>query len=316
MVSGSVSNFVESQSRPRLIFFGMPGHYSSAVLTALLRSEVEICAVVMPASSSSPATQRAIQRREPPQTQHAMLLLTQRDATPSIAQLAWQRQIPLWEVHHFRDPEAIATLASYQADLWCVACFSMRFPAALLALPRLGCLNVHPSLLPANRGPVPLFWTLREGHAVTGITIHFLEERMDAGDILAQKQIAVPDGITYDELDMLCAREGGVLLVQTAQALCENRAIRHPQDEAQSSYYSFPVEQDFVVKVSEWDARHVYNFVRGVNSWHIPVTLVGQDSSYVVYDAFDFGFDAIPVDEEDTGTIVMCCKRGWVRFSA
>ncbi len=306
-----MSNFVKSQ--PRLIFFGMPGYYSSAVLRALLGSEVEICAVVMPADSSSAGTRRAIQRRQPPQTQHATLLLTPRDVAPSIAQLAWQRQIPLWEVHHFRDPETMEALASYQADLWCVACFSMRFPAALLALPRLGCLNVHPSLLPANRGPVPLFWTLREGHTVTGVTIHFLEERMDAGDILAQKQIAIPDGITYDELDALCAREGGVLLAQTVRALCENRAIRRPQDEAQSSYYSFPAEQDFVVKASEWDARHVYNFVRGVSSWDIPVTLVDLDSSYIVYDAFDFGYDATPVGEEDTGICVICCKKGWVR---
>jgi methionyl-tRNA formyltransferase len=310
-----MSNFMKSQSRPRLIFFGMSGYYSSAVFTALLQSKVEIGAVVMPASTTSSGTQRAMQRREPPQTHHAMLLLTPRDAAPSIAQLAWQRRIPLWEVHHLRDPETVATLASYQADLWCVACFSMRFPGPLLALPRLGCLNVHPSLLPANRGPVPLFWTLREGHTVTGVTIHFLEERMDAGDILAQQRVAVPDGITYDELDALCARTGGVLLAQTVQALCENRAIRRPQDEAQSSYYSYPEEQDFVVKASEWDARHVYNFVRGISSWDIPVNLVGTDSSHIVYDALDFGFDAIPVTEENTSTSVICCRKGWVRVS-
>jgi len=315
LISESMSNFVKSQPRPRLIFFGMPGYYSSAVFTALLQSEVEVCAVVMPASSSPPGTKKNIQRREPPQMQHTMLLLTQRDAVPSIAQLTWQRQIPLWEIHHFRDSETMETLASYQADLWCVACFSMRFPAALLALPRLGCLNVHPSLLPANRGPVPLFWTLREGHAVTGVTIHFLEERMDAGDILAQKQVAVPDGITYDELDAFCAREGGELLARTVRALWENRATRRPQDEAQSSYYSFPAEHDFVVKASEWDARHVYNFVRGVSSWDIPVTLVDRDSSYIVYDAFDFGYDATPVGEEDTCIRVICCKKGWIRVS-
>jgi methionyl-tRNA formyltransferase len=244
-----------------------------------------------------------------------MLLLTQRDAVPSIAQLAWQKQIPLWEVHHLHHPDTVSLLASYQADLWCVACFSKRFPGALLSLPRLGCLNVHPSLLPANRGPVPLFWAFREGHTTTGVTVHFLEERMDAGDILAQTRIVVSDGITYDELDALCAREGGVLLAQTIWALFENRAIRRPQEEAHSSYHSFPEAQDFVVKAREWDARRVYNFIRGISSWNTPITLVGPDSSYTVHEALDFGFDATPDGEEDRDIHVTCCRKGWVRVS-
>src|SRR5204862_1767507 len=110
----------------------------------------------------------------------------------------------------------------------CVACFSQRIPRIILDLPRLGCLNVHPSLLPANRGPVPLFWTFREGHQQTGVTIHLMNEGMDTGDILAQEPIEVPSGISYAQLELQCATLGGKLLARTVWVSYRGLAIRVP----------------------------------------------------------------------------------------
>jgi methionyl-tRNA formyltransferase len=208
-----------------------------------------------------------------------------------LTQIAWTRHIPVWEVDRLAHPDTLATLAAYQPDVIGVACFSRLIPRVLIDLPRAGCLNVHPSLLPANRGPVPLFWTFREGCDTTGITIHFMEERMDRGAILAQEAIALHDGMSYNELEALCALRGGGLLASTIWALYEGRARSYPQDETKSSCHSFPEDADFVVQPAAWHARHVYNFICGMSSWDRPVTIWLDDKRFVVRKAIAYYLD-------------------------
>ncbi len=257
--------------RPRVLFFGMQGSFSTPSLQALLASYIDICAVVAPATPIPGCSQQAIQRREQPHGKRSSLPLVSQH--PSIIEIAWKHNIPVWEVSRLSDSTVYETLAAYEPDILCVACFSQRIPRSILDLPRLGCLNVHPSLLPAHRGPVPLFWTFRNGEATTGVTIHYLAETMDTGDILAQQTIPVPEGIDYDQLEMQCATIGGTLLTHVVFALYEGRATATPQDEARSSYESFPTHDDFIMNAEEWDARHVYTFVNGVKYWDEPVEI-------------------------------------------
>src|SRR5947209_5334753 len=216
-------NATFSERRPRVLFFGMQSNFSIPSLTALLESGVEVCAVVLPASPVPGLESRAIRRREQNRASRTMLPLVNRPLQPSLIQLAQARRIPAWEVTNLSVAKTVSTLVSYQSDVICVACFSLRIPRVIIDLPRLGCLNVHPSLLPANRGPVPLFWTFREGCEVTGVTIHLMDEGMDSGDILAQEVIEVPDGISYAELESQCAIQGGTLLAHTVWDLYEGR---------------------------------------------------------------------------------------------
>jgi methionyl-tRNA formyltransferase len=250
-----------------------------------------------------------------------MLPLMNTSLQPSVTQLAWMRQIPVWEVHRLSDTETLTTLATYQPDIICIACFPLRIPRALLDLPHLGCLNVHPSLLPANRGPVPLFWTFREGCRTTGITIHLMDEGMDSGDILTQEVIEVPDGINYAQLESQCAMRGGALLARTVRDLYEGRAVRVKQDEARSSYHSFPADEDFVIQAQEWDAGHVYNFIRGVGHWDRPVELQEGDQSFLVRDAVSYSLENVndghgEVYMNAVGTVRVRCKVGWVIVKA
>jgi methionyl-tRNA formyltransferase len=177
-------------------------------------------------------------------------------------------------------------------------------------------LNVHPSLLPQNRGPEPLFWTFREGRDVTGVTIHLMDERMDSGDILAQEAISVPDGVTYHQLEGMCAARGGELLARVVWERYEERGTAIAQDEAKSNYHAFPAVSDFVVNVQEWSARHVYNFIKGVGRWDGPVELRAENLSLFVYDATSYSLDAEnnqrgegEVERED---IRVRCRDGWV----
>ncbi len=241
-----------TERRPRVLFFGMQGDFSTPSLHALLASDIDVCAVVVPISPIPGVKQPAIQRREQPHGVRSSLPLL--SLHPSIVEMAWKQHIPVWEVRRLSDITVHETLASYEPDILCVACFSQRVPRSIIDLPRLGCLNVHPSLLPANRGPVPLFWTFRNGEQTTGVTIHFLDETMDTGDILAQERIEVPDGTGYAQLETQCAVIGGALLANVVQNLYKGNITRTVQDATKSSYYSFPTEKDFI-------SQHVYNFI-------------------------------------------------------
>jgi methionyl-tRNA formyltransferase len=283
-----VSNIIAKPRPPRALFFGMQGNFSAPFLTALLDSGIEVAAVVVPASPLPGSKRTAIQRRERPRFMRTILPLANASLHSSILQTAWAQELPVWEVQRLADPETLATLAAYQSDVICVACFSMRIPRVIIDLPLLGCLNVHPALLPANRGPVPLFWTFREGHTTSGVTIHLIDEGMDSGDILAQESLPVPDGISYDALEWQCIQLGKTLLAQMVWSLSTGQATPTPQDKTQSSYHPFPREEDFAISAEDWSAHRVYNFVRGVHTWGNPILLHTDEKTYHVHDALAY----------------------------
>lgn len=318
-IQGLMSNIARTAHAPRILFFGMQGKFSYEPLLALLERGVEVCAVVIPAEKTLQGDQDppAIRRREQPLTSRSMLPVLQSTLHTSILQLAWERNMPVWEVLRLSDPETVKVLAAYQPDAICVACFSRRIPRIILDMPRLGCLNVHPTLLPANRGPEPLFWTFREGDQYTGVTIHVMDEGMDTGPILAQEAVEVPDGISYAQLEAQCAELGGKLLAQSVWDLFNGVAVPVPQDETKSSYHAFPSDDDFVVPVAEWSAQRVYNFICGVVSWGIPITLQVGDNIVRVKKAISYSRGTIDhsdneVDEKPGEGFWVKCKQGRV----
>jgi methionyl-tRNA formyltransferase len=303
-----MSNTTASE-HPRVLFLGMQGRFSYAPLRALLEQGVEVSAVVMPAQHGG-FDQPAVQRAEQKGRSHPILPML--NAT-SILQLASRRQIPVWEVSNLPHPESIALFTSYQPDIICVACFSLRIPRAILTIPRFGCLNVHPSLLPANRGPEPLFWTFREGDLQTGVTIHMMDKGIDTGDIVAQEAIDVPDGMGYVELEARCATLGGTLLAGCVWDLYKGLAVPVKQDEKRSSYHPFPSEDDFVVNVTEWDARHVYNFICGIAEWGEQITLWNGDVSIRVGEAISYSHNN-NVNSHEGEELWVPCRVGSVRI--
>lgn len=301
-----------TQSRPRVLFFGMQGNFSTPSLQSLLASDIDVCAVVVPVPGRN---QQAIQRREQPHGKRSSLPLVSRH--PSIVEIAWQQNIPVWEVSRLADATVYETLAAYKPDMLCVACFSQRIPPSIINLPRLGSLNVHPSLLPAHRGPVPLFWTFRSGEATTGVTIHYLAETMDTGDLLAQQTIHVAEGIDYDQLETQCATTGGTLLANVVHALYEGRTTPTPQDETKSSYESFPRPNDFIIHAEEWDARHIYTFINGVRYWDEPVEVHANNEIFFTRECISYSLYATdkPTKTSHTSDFKgeeILCRDGYV----
>ncbi|HEV2236168.1 MAG TPA: formyltransferase family protein, partial [Ktedonobacterales bacterium] len=195
---------------PRVLFLGMAGAFSWLPLRALRADGIAVAAVLLP--DDRPAAGASLRALEPAAPPRSTLPLLTPHLEPSIVTLAWERAIPAYALARPVAGAALAALGDLGADVLCVACWPWRLPPALLALPPRGALNLHPALLPAHRGPAPLFWTLRAGDATAGVTIHQMDATLDGGAIVAREPVALYDGEAGDALERRCAETGGRLL--------------------------------------------------------------------------------------------------------
>jgi methionyl-tRNA formyltransferase len=273
-----------------VVYFGTTGAFSVPPLRTLLDAGASVRAVVLPAPSlatGAPAADASPALRQVP---HAASLSSPASRarplpllTPyvdhSIASIAAARGIPLFAVARLADPLTLTTLGKLAPDVICVACFPRRLPSLLLRLPRLGCLNVHPALLPDNRGPDPLFWTFRRGDAQTGATIHLMDEGLDSGPILAQQALPVPDGVSAAALERDLSLLGGALLARALGDLAAGTAQPTPQDEAQATRYPWPSARDYTI-IPDRSARWADNFARGVMGRSQPVRILAPGTAF------------------------------------
>ena len=262
---------------PRVVFCGMTGAFSLLALEGLLRRGIDVVAIVLPAlraRAGQPAPLSLLPQL-PQSSRRAMLPMFGDTVPRTILDVAAERAIPTLELGGGQLPNALTTLAY---DAIAVACFSRRLPASLLRLPRLGCLNVHPSLLPAHRGPDPLFWIFHAGDETGGVTIHLMDEGFDSGPMLAHEAIPLPDELTEAALERHCASRGGELLAEALLALDAGALEPQPQDEAVATYESWPQEDDYTVTPA-WSAWRAYRFVAGVVGRPAPIRFVADDSA-------------------------------------
>jgi methionyl-tRNA formyltransferase len=265
----------------------MLGEFSRRPLTALLSASVEVCGVIIPAQEAGEAPFAPVK----PVAQRSELPIVDPYLTHNIVHLAWERSIPVFEVGRLKHPDTLSIVASLKPDVACAACFSQRIPVSLLALPRYGFLNLHPSLLPAYRGPEPLFWIFRDGSGSSGVTIHFMDEGLDTGDIAAQAPLNPPDGISGSEAERLCATLGGRLMVDAVQALERGTLTRRPQPDG-GSYYPAPTSADFVIDVS-WPARRAFNYMRGTVEWNKPYCVEAGGERLKLHTALEYSSDEV-----------------------
>jgi methionyl-tRNA formyltransferase len=258
----------------RLVFFGMRCAFSAPALAALLEAGFDVRAVVLPGASAGPAVQVV---RPTPGT------------ADEVERLAAVAGVPVLEVSGLRQAEVVAALAGTRPDLLVVACFPWRLPPAVRSLAPRGGLNVHPSLLPAGRGPEPVFWTLRRGERWTGATVHRLDDRLDAGPIVAQERVPVPEGVRAPDLERELAELGGRLLVSAARSVLAGETPGAPQDDARASQAPVPGPADWIVPTN-LPAGWAYNFVRGVAPLGGPLTLLvlSTGERFALVDAVGF----------------------------
>ena len=136
----------------------------------------------------------------------------------------------------FRDAEAVQRLEAYRPDVIVVAAYGRLLPAGVLAIPRFGCLNLHPSLLPKYRGPSPVAGAILEGDAVTGVSLMLLDEGMDTGPVIAQQERAISGDDDADVLTGELFATGAGLLVETLPRWMGGTAPAVAQDDDLATY--------------------------------------------------------------------------------
>jgi methionyl-tRNA formyltransferase len=183
---------------------------------------------------------------------------------PDVKVEALKYDIPV--IQPARIKEDYQAVADLKPDLIITAAYGQIVPQAVLDIPRLGCINVHASLLPLYRGGAPVHQAIIDGQEKTGVTIMYMVKKMDAGDMIAQKETPILEedtvGILYDRLSDL----GAKLLKETLPDILKGINQRIPQDENLVTYAPTLSRED---ERLDWNmsARQVYNKVRGTNPW-------------------------------------------------
>ena len=177
-----------------------------------------------------------------------------------------QRDIPILMPEKVSAPDVVEQIASWKPDLFVVADFGQLLKPALLAVPPLGSINIHPSLLPKYRGAAPIAWAVANGDTETGLTIMYLNERMDAGDIILQEQIPIHDEHTAATLEPLMAELGATLLLRALMDIRAGRIRRTPQDESRVVLAPKLRKQDGRI-IWTRAAAEIHNRVRGFVPW-------------------------------------------------
>ena len=269
--------------------------FSVPPLAALLDAGFDVCAVVLP---------RQGETAEAGVGDHA------------VVDLARGAGIPVLDVAGRQGSEGAGAIKAHRPDIVVVACFPWRLPRTVLDAPPLGCLNVHPSLLPRGRGPDPVFWTLCRGERRTGATVHLMDAGLDTGPVVAQAGCDVPEGVRAPALERHLAELGGRLLVAAIPALAAGSVTPVAQDDALATTAPVPTAADFGVPTN-LPARWAYNFVRGVAPLGGPLTLlVGATGQRLrLRDAVDYDPEGT-LDQplvRDGETLLVRCKPGVVQ---
>lgn len=162
-----------------------------------------------------------------------------------------------------KDPETQASLASYQPDFFFSFYFRFMLPPEVLTLPRQGALNLHGSLLPRYRGRAPANWVLVNGETETGISLHYMVAKPDAGELVDQEAVPIDFEETPRSLYAKLEKAAVLVLDRSLPLLLAGTAPHYPLDLSQGSYFGGRKPQDGRMDWA-WSARKNFFLVRGV----------------------------------------------------
>jgi methionyl-tRNA formyltransferase len=239
----------------RVVFFGTPG-FAVPSLQALIQSAHQVVAVVS-------------QPDRPKGRGHEV------QATPTKT-LAETFGIPVLQPAKIRDEGFLQQIRELRPDLGVVVAFGRLLPDALLAIPRLGMINVHASILPRYRGAAPIQRAVLAGDPETGVTIMRVISEMDAGPTFAVASVPIPPDATSGELEGTLARIGAQLLLPVVDDLAAGRAVETPQDASRATHAAKITKAEGAIDWTQ-PASAVHNKVRGLQPWPLASTrLAGE----------------------------------------
>ncbi|MFJ8266318.1 methionyl-tRNA formyltransferase [Peribacillus asahii] len=236
----------------KIIFMGTPD-FSVPVLKRIMDEGYEVIAVVT-------QPDRPVGRKK---------VLT----PPPVKVEAEKYGIPVYQPEKIRNEADLAEILALKPDLVVTAAFGQILPNELLEAPKFGCINVHASLLPELRGGAPIHYSILQGKEKTGITIMYMAEKLDAGDILTQAEVVIEEEDNVGTLHDKLSQVGSDLLAETLPKLINGELTPIKQDEAKATFASNIKRSDERI---DWTrtGQEIYNHVRGLNPWPVAYTLL------------------------------------------
>lgn len=233
----------------KIVFMGTAG-FSRHVLEKLLENNFNIIGVVT-------QPDRYVGRKK---------ILTM----PEVKEVAIEHAIPVFQPQRIK--QDYQEIIDIQPDLIITAAYGQIIPEALLNAPKLGCINVHASLLPKYRGGAPVHYAIINGEKVTGVTIMYMAKKMDAGNIISQAEVSISAQETTGELYDRLSVVGAELLIETLPSIIEGSNASIKQDEQLVTYAPTIAHEQEKLDFNK-SAFQVYNQVRGMNPWPGAYTL-------------------------------------------
>lgn len=183
---------------------------------------------------------------------------------PPVKKWALARGVDLWQPVNINSPESVDNLNKLCPDLFIVVAYGRILSKKVLAIPALGSINVHASLLPELRGAAPIEWAIMRGYAKTGITTMFMDEGMDTGDIILQESTVIAPEENSGQLRERLANIAQVLLPRTVRLVLDGRAPRTAQPKGGITYA--PVLDSSLERI-DWSrpAQHIANQIRALS---------------------------------------------------
>ena len=242
-------------SRLRVVFAGTP-EFAASSLAALLESQREVVAVYT--QPDRPAGRG-------------------RKLTPSpVKQLALEHSLPVYQPQTLKQPEAQAELAALNADIMVVVAYGLLLPQAVLDIPRLGCVNVHASLLPRWRGAAPIQRAIEAGDSVSGVTIMQMDAGLDTGAMLTEVRTPITGRTTGGDLHDRLAIQGANALINTLDALATDTAQATPQPEEGVTYAAKLSKAEAELDFAQ-PAQQLASKIRAFNPWPVAWCALGDD---------------------------------------
>lgn len=194
---------------------------------------------------------------------------------PPVKEEAEKHGIPVYQPEKLRESEELGQIIALKPDLIVTAAFGQILPKELLDAPQFGCINVHASLLPELRGGAPMHYAILQGKGKTGITIMYMAEKLDAGDILTQTEVPITETDNVGTLHDKLSEAGARLLSETLPKLLRGELTPIPQRDEEATFaYNIKREQEKI----DWTKKgeEIYNHIRGLNPWPVAYTTLND----------------------------------------
>ncbi|MCL4148579.1 UNVERIFIED_CONTAM: hypothetical protein GTU68_049888 [Idotea baltica] len=231
----------------RVVFAGTPDFAASA-LQALLDSDHQVVGVLT--QPDRPAGRGRALKASP------------------VKVLAERNGVPVQQPQNFKEPESVAALQEFNCDVMVVAAYGIILPEVVLNLPRLGCLNIHASLLPRWRGAAPIQRALLSGDEESGVCIMKMDEGLDTGDVVSTAKIAITENMTGGELHDGLAELGASTLVETLTPFCRGDLTAVSQDTNGINYAAKLNKAEAALDFNE-PALELHRKIQAFNPWPV-----------------------------------------------